>query len=108
MHTDSYINELRRTVAEKRAARAATEATAAAMGDPRAALRERIRLWLAAHPTPARAPHYFMEELTKLFNAPQQDLGLALREVGWQYRRCWPAAGPNRRQWIPPSTEQQE
>lgn len=97
---DAYIARLRRETDERRAQRASEEASSA--HDPRAKLKARIVQWYSSLAPDARAPHYFMEDLTRQLRTPAQQLGLALAELGWERRRVWIRGQPYRHRWIPP------
>lgn len=101
---DAYIATLKRQAAERRAQRAAD--TAAAINDPRAALREKLVQWLAALPDAVRAEAeregYTLEDIRKAVHATPQQLGLALAELNWRRTRLWRSDGPYRRRWYPP------
>ncbi len=100
MYYETYIQGLKRRAAERRTQQA-TEA-ANANFDPRAGLKNVIAQWYAALPPDARAPHYFMEQLTRHLRMPAQQLGIALRELGWRCERVWCKGQPYRHYWVPP------
>jgi hypothetical protein len=101
---ETYIARLRREIAERRARRAAA---GSAPHDPRAKLKARIANWYRALPPEARASHYFMEDLANWLHVPPQQLGMALRDLGWRCDRVWLKGQPYRHYWIPPHTDLQ-
>jgi hypothetical protein len=106
VYGDAYIKKLYQCVAEQRAKRAAE--TAAVIADPRAALREQVTKRHSALPPEARAPSYLMENLVRLCDATPQQLGLALRELGWKCERRWHKGEAYRHYWVPPDVESQQ
>lgn len=100
MYVNAYIMELKRRTAERRAQRAAE--TAAAIADPRAALRAQIAEWQRTLPPEAREHGYLLEDIRKVIHSTPQQLGLALDELGWHRKRVWLSDGPFRRYWFPP------
>ena len=100
MYGEHYIERLKHEIAEHRAMRAAKAASASI--DPRAKLKGRITQWYGSLASEARAPHYFMEHLARQLRATPQDLGLALRELGWNCNRVWRKGAPYRHYWVPP------
>ncbi len=100
MYGDNYIRKLRANAEASRARRAAQ--AAAAIADPRAALRERIAGWQRTLSDEARENGLFLEDIRKVVLATPQDLGLALAELDWRRRRVWKNDGPYRRRWYPP------
>ena len=102
MYHDRYVAGLKLQTAERRAQRAAE--AAAAIADPRAALRAQIADWQRTLPPEAREHGYLLEDIRKVIHATPQQLGLALAEAGWSRRRIWLNNGPFRRYWSPPPT----
>ena len=105
MHGESYIARLRRETAVRRALRAAARTVGQ---DPRAKLKARITNWYWGLPPEVRAPHYVMEDLVRQLRAPAQQLGLALRELGWRCERVWRKGQPYRHRWAPPDLATQQ
>lgn len=103
MFGDAYIRDLKRRSAEIRAMRAAQ--AAAAIADPRAALRAKILAWQSTLSPEARAPSYLMEDLVKLLDSPPQQLGIALRELDWKCERRWRKGEAYRHYWVPPESD---
>ena len=99
MHGEAYIARLRREIAVRRAQRAAVGSVA---HDHRAKLKARITDWYRGLPPEARSPHYFMDDLVPQLRAPAQQLGLALRDLGWRCDRVWRKGQPYRHYWVPP------
>jgi hypothetical protein len=96
-----YIAKLRRKAAEERARREAE----AAVHDPRAKLKGQILQWYSSLPPENRPPNYLMEELARWLRARPQELGIALRELGWRCERRWRKGEAYRHYWIPPDVE---
>ena len=99
----SYIERLRREAAELRAQRDAEAASGAF--DPRAKLKQQITQWYASLPPEDRRPNYLMEDLARQLRATPQQLGIALRELGWRCERRWRKGESYRHYWIPPAAD---
>jgi hypothetical protein len=94
------LKDLRRRVQEKSAQRAVE--AAAAIADPRAALRTQIAEWQRTLGPETSQSGYLLEDIRKAVNATPQQLGLALWEMGWTRKRVWLSDGPYRRRWYRP------
>ena len=103
MYGDSYISYLKRKATEQRAKQHA-EAVAATF-DPRAKLKAQITAWYDSLEPDARAPNYLMENLARRLRARPQELGTALRELGWRCERRWREGEAYRHYWIPPAQD---
>jgi len=100
---DFYIRELRRKAAEERARQDAKAASATF--DPRAKLRGQITQWYGSLAPEDRTPNFLMEHLASQLRATPQELGIALRELGWRCERRWRKGEPYRHYWIPPAAD---
>jgi hypothetical protein len=100
---ESYLNRLRRQAAELQAKRDAEAAST--MFDPRAKLKAQITAWYDALGPEDRAPNYLMEDLARRLRATPQQLGVALRELGWRCERRWRKGESYRHYWIPPTPD---
>jgi hypothetical protein len=76
--------------------------------DPRAKLKERVTQWYSSLSPEAHTPHYFMEHLVRQLRATPQQLGIALRELGWRWDRVWRKGQPYRHYWVLPKDVHQQ
>ena len=101
IHRDSYIERLKRRAAELHARRDAEAASTTF--DPRAKLKQQITKWYSSLAPEDCAPNYLMEDLARRLRATPQQLGIALRELGWRCERRWRKGESYRHYWIPPA-----
>jgi len=99
----SYVQRLRRESAELQAKRDAEAGSNTV--DPRVKLKEQITLWYASLAPEDRRPNYLMEQLARQLRATPQQLGIALRELGWRCERRWRKGESYRHYWIPPAPD---
>lgn len=90
----TYIEGVRKWVAERHAQRAAERAYNARP------LEVKIRDYFAALPPHQRRTQYTMAELVLLFNAAPGRIGTALHQLGWERRRRWSGSGSYGRYWV--------
>ena len=98
---DAYIARLKRETAARRAERVLERASGTY--DPRAKLKAHIVQWYSSLTPEALLAHYFMEHLARQLRATPQELGIALRDLGWRCERRWCKGEPYRHYWVPPA-----